>query len=248
MTIRTVIVDNERAVRKNLSLLLKEYSSEIELLGEADGVTSSLQLILEKAPELVFLDVEMDDGTGFDLIRKLESPMPAIIFVTAHDHYALEAIKVSAVDYLLKPVNPDDLLMAIARTKQTLESSRTELQTLLSNLQAENLLQQKILLKESEAIHVVLLSDLVACEADGSYTIFHIEGNKKIIVSGNLKEYEKKLPSKYFVRTHHAFLANLSRVKKFDKPESLLLMDDGREVFVSTRKKEEVLKQLELLH
>jgi len=240
---RAVIIDDERRARNYLRGILKDQFKKIDIVGEADGVETGLQLIEDKLPELVFLDVQMQDGTGFDLLAKINRSKVHIIFISAYDRFAITAIKYSAVDFLLKPVEISDLSMALDKVQKTklTDEVQSKLDLLLSNLNKI----EKIALPSLNGIEFVKIETIIRCESDNNYTNFYLTNNEKIIVSKTLKEFEDILESKGFFRTHKSHIINLAFLKKYVKGEGgIAVMEDGSEITVSRRRKEEFLEIL----
>ena len=240
---RTVIVDDEYNVREALKKLLELWCPEIELLGEAESVQTGFNLLSETDPQLVFMDVELGDGTGFDLLRRLPERNFSVIFATAHEHYAIPAIRASASDFLLKPVDPDELVEAIQRAKERHGMLTPE--SLDVMLQHRSGVKEKIVLRDTENIYVLNIKDLIRCEADGRYTRFYkSDCEQTILVSTNLKEYENLLSASGFVRVHHGHLVNLTHVVRIDKANMTLHLSCDQQVPISVRKKEMLLRRL----
>jgi len=240
---RAVIIDDERRARNYLRGILEDQFKKIDIVGEADGVEAGLQLIKDKIPELVFLDVQMQDGTGFDLLAKINRSKVHIIFISAYDRFAITAIKFSAVDFLLKPVEISDLSMALDKVQKTklTDEVQSKLDLLLSNLNKI----EKIALPSLNGIEFVKIETIVRCESDNNYTNFYLTNGEKIIVSKTLKEFEDILESKGFFRTHKSHIINLAFLKKYVKGEGgIAVMEDGSEITVSRRRKEEFLEVL----
>lgn len=245
---KALIIDNEPALCTALQGLILEFCPEILETESAGSVASGLQKIHSFRPDIVLLDVEMDDGTGFDLLKQIPEPSFALIFVTAHDQYAIDAFRFSAIDYLLKPVDPEALRQGVQKAKQQVESRSTHQQIRLLLQQVSGLQHQdrKIVLKDLENTYFVRVNEILYCEAEGTYTKFFIEGNAPILVSRNLKEYESLLEPLGFIRTHHSFLVNPDKIRLFDKRDGgQLLLEGGLCVPVSQRKKDQVLQMLE---
>ncbi len=246
-----VIIDNEKKFRDTLRSLLDLYCPNLNIIGEAIGVKSGLELIAKKKPALVFLDVQMDDGTGLDLLRQIPQRNFEVIFTTAFDQFALDAIKLSALDYLLKPIDPDDLVSAIEKAiisleKQANQLRYTQLQALLQNMgQSSDNSPKKIVLKDADNVYLVEIKEIIRCEASGSYTQFHLTNNRKIMVSKNLREYENTLKPHGFYRSHHSHLFNIHQLDRYDKSQGgSLVMKDNSHVPVSVRRKEPLLRLL----
>lgn len=243
---RVVIIDNESDVRELLSAMIKEHCWEVDNIGEASGVISGVNLINELKPELVFLDIEMDDGTGFDLLRQLSFRDFQLIFVTAHDQYALQAFKHHALHYLLKPISKKELIEAVARAKEIVEKQkRAERITALLEFLDSSKEPKKIVLKDLDNIHLVNTEDIIWCEADGSYTRFRLTDKREFLVSGHLKEYENLLPKQSFYRPHNSFLININHLIRFEKADGgAVVMSDDSSLPVSVRKKDGLMERL----
>lgn len=244
--LRTIIIDDEESVRKTLGKLLNQYCPNVKILGEASGVESGAKAIKKHHPDLVLLDIKMDDGTGFDLLKKLEPVDFKIIFITAYDQFAIKAIKFSALDYILKPIDPDDLTSAIGKAdKLVLNELNKQLDTLSDNMLTSDRMKKKIILKTFDNIHLVKLTDIIYCESDDNYTNFHLLNNKTILVSHTLKEYDEMLAEFGFFRAHKSYLINLTHIERFEKAEggSVILVDEIK-IPVASRKKEQLLEML----
>lgn len=246
MTLKTIIVDDESQARNSLRSDLHKHVSNIDIVGEADSVESATDLINKLKPDLVFLDINLGDGSGFNVIEKSSFKEFKVIFVTAYDQYAIKAFKVSALDFLLKPVDLDELDKAIEKALSVERSNRVSEQIGVfkeSSLSSDG--ERKIVLKELDAIHIVKVKDLVMCEASGIYTTFYINNNKQIVVSKNLKEYEDILEPYGFLRVHNSFLVNASKIEKFEKTDGgFIIMEGGQKVPVSQRKRENVINYI----
>lgn len=245
---KLAVIDNENEVRKGIKLML-QHNFPDATIAEADGVASGLQLIATEHPDLVFLDVEMNDGTGLDLLRKLEHRSFEVIFITAFAKYAIEALRLSAIDYLLKPVDPLELSAAVNKAfdKIDKENLGAKLELLEQNLKQLAGGNRKILLKDMESIHLIKIDDIMRCEADGNYTRFYITGRPSIMVSKNLKEYEDLL-GEHFIRVHNSHLVNVNFITRIDKNDGgSIEMSDGINIPVSVRKREKLLEFLKNL-
>lgn len=244
---KVLIIDNDSSIREGLMSLLKKLCPQISEIQEADGVASGLKAIDTVRPEIVFLDVEMDDGTGFDLVQKLGNYNFQLVFITAHNKYAVNAFKFSAIDFLLKPIDPMDLVLSVNKAlsqkkNRDLEQQVKLLEESLQNINSLKIQDRKIALNDGNVIHYIKVNDIIYCQADGSYTVFHLINSKKIMVSKLLKEYEDLFSDFSFLRTHHSYLINTSKISKFDKADGgQLIMEENHSVPVSARKKEQVL-------
>jgi two-component system LytT family response regulator len=243
--LKAVIVEDEKRSRETLSGLLKLYCKNVHIAGEAEGVQSGIRCIKEHNPDVVFLDIQMPDGSGFKMLESLEKIDFDIIFTTAYDQFAIKAIKFSALDYLLKPIFPDDLIAAVKKAESRKESqnSQKNVEVLLENIRKPDLDPPKIILSTSEKIHVVKVEDIIRCESDNYYTQFFFKDGKKLLVSKTLKENEELLSEYNFLRPHKSHLINALYIDSFNKRDGgTILMTDGSEVPVSRRKKEKIME------
>ncbi|MES2799076.1 MAG: LytTR family DNA-binding domain-containing protein [Bacteroidota bacterium] len=247
---KVLVIDNEDNIRNGLVNQLKKLSQFVSEVHEAVGVESGLLAINTIHPDVVFLDVEMDDGTGFDLIKRLDKVNFQLIFITAFDKYAVTAFKLSAIDFLLKPIDSDELVVALEKVSEALQSKNIsqQLDVLKSSLLEMKSADQKIVLQDNKSIYFVKIADIFNCEAEGSYTTFHLMDGSKILVSKSLKEYEALLETHGFIRTHHSHLVNIKKILRFTKADGgSLILENNQEIPVSQRKKEQVLELLSKL-
>ncbi|MDN5211479.1 LytTR family DNA-binding domain-containing protein [Fulvivirgaceae bacterium BMA12] len=247
--LRIIIVEDELHSRESLRNLVNDYCEDVEVVAVAESVEEGLEKIISHKPDLLFLDIEMQTGTGFDLLEQSKNFSFEVIFTTAFEHYALKAIKFSAIDYLLKPIDVEELQAAVVKVqkkKDTLTQNK-KLINLLSNIQNTDSKQHKITLATSEGLEFINVTDIIFCEANGSYTNFHLKQEKNLIVSKHLKEYENLLNEYNFLRVHQSYLINLAEVEKFVKSNGgYIIMKGGEQVSISHKKKEEfVLKMSE---
>jgi len=242
--ITIAVIDDEPKARETIVNLLALSPLEVNVVGEAGDLKSAFALISGKSPDLVLLDIDLPDGTGFDLLKMFDHISFKVIFITAHHEHAIRAFKFSAIDYILKPIMAIDLFSALEKTKAEIDKEETvmKLSTLLSNLDK----LKKVVLKTAESIHIVNVSQIIRCEADVNYTNFFLEGGKKLLVSKPLKEFDELLSPAGFIRTHQSHLANLDHMLRYEKTDGgYLLMDDNSAVPVSVRKKEELFRLFE---
>lgn len=247
--LRTLIIDDEVHVQQSLEKMLKAHCPNVMLLGSADGVANGIEAINKNNPELVLLDIKMDDGTGFDLLKKLEPVDFKVIFITAYNQYAIKAFKFSAIDYLLKPVDPEDLVLAINKVDQLFQSDfNTQLDALNDHLEAKNKGTKKIILRTQNSIHLVKVHDIVYCESSGSYTSIQLLNGQKILVSYSLKEYEDLLKDSGFFRVHKSYLVNMKYIIRFDKQEGgYVVLENESKVPVASRRRDQLLEMFERL-
>ncbi|GAA4767532.1 MULTISPECIES: LytR/AlgR family response regulator transcription factor [Flavobacterium] len=248
--LRAVIIDDIENIRKKNSTIIKMNCPSVTLIGEADSVASGVTLIKQLSPDLVFLDVEMPDGTGFDLLQKLKPFSFKVIFITGYEDFAVKAFRFSAIDYLLKPLDPDDLVEAVKKAESSLskEVFDMKLSNLFANLERPKNLQN-LILKTADRIYSVNIQDIVNCESDKNYTTFHFINAPKLIVSTNLKEYETLLTPHNFFRTHQSHLINMAYFDHFIKTDggNTIVMKNKITIPLSVRKKEEFMLLLENL-
>jgi two-component system LytT family response regulator len=237
MKYKALIIDDEPNNREYLAGLLAWYCPSVEVVKMASSVEQALHVMQEYEPHVVFLDIEMPHGNGFEFLEKCESVDFKIIFVTAYDAYALRAIKYSALDYLLKPVVPEELIQAVDKLDLSLQDLK--LKTLQHNL--TNQQDRRISLTTQDEILFVKISEIIRLEAKSNYTQVFVEGEKPLLLSGNLGTFEKLLDDPLFYRTHQSHLINTRQVRKFVKTEGgHFLMSDKSQVPVARIKREEV--------
>lgn len=244
--IKAILIDDEKNCRETLSAMLQSYCPQVTILAQCKSVAEGIPAIHNLKPDILFLDVEMPNATGFDLLEQVGKIDFEVIFTTAHDHYALKAFKYSAMDYLLKPINGEDLVNALARfeKKSNKDDSSMQLNLLLANLKNLKTNVSKIALPTSDGLNLVDVQDIIRLEADGNYTSF-ITGKGTHLVSKSLKEYDELLSDNNFLRVHQSHLINLNYAKKYVRGDGgYVVMQDGTSVPVSVRKKHEVLEKL----
>ncbi|MCB0805177.1 MAG: response regulator transcription factor [Bacteroidales bacterium] len=243
--LKAVIVEDEKRSRETLSGLLKLYCKDVNLVAEADGMNSGREAILKHDPDLVFLDIQMPDGSGFKLLESLENIRFDVIFTTAYDQFAIKAIKFSALDYLMKPIFPEDLVAAVEKAKKKRDTQGTKqgIDVLLQHVKKPESENPKIVLSTSEKIHVVNIKDIIRCESDNYYTLFLFTDGTKLLISKTLKENEELLSEHNFIRPHKSHLINALYIKSFLKQDGgYIMMTDGSKVPVSRRKKEKIIE------
>lgn len=246
--ITAIIIDDMKLARASLKADIAEQCPQIKLIGEADSVVSGLKLLKTETPELLFLDVELEDGIGFDIIELLGEKLKSkVIFTTASNEYAIKAFQVAAVDYLLKPIDPDLLIQAVAKAQESAANTKEQINLLTDNLKSKKQ-SSKIALHTMDKIVISDIKDILRCEASGNYTTFFLRNGDKVMVTKTLKEYDEILSPHNFIRTHQSHLANANLIKEFVKTEGgYLLMVDDSNVPVSVRKRAEVVQFLDQL-
>lgn len=252
--ITALLIDDDKHLRKGMKSLLERYASEIMIIGEAESVKTGIVALEKYKPQVVFLDIHLSDGTGFDILEefaKNNGKMAShIVFITAHEQYALKAFKFSALDFLLKPVDPEELQKTITKIKQTLEKNNSfeHIDLLLENIRKKVDHFKRIALSTAEGIHLFEISDIIRCESQDNYTRFYIKNHKPLLISKTLKEYEELLVEHGFERIHQSHLINLSFLKSYIKNDGgYVVMADNTNLPISQRKKErlqELIKSL----
>ena len=239
-----IIIDDEQKGRLALKQKLLDYCPDIQLLDEADSGTKGIQLIEQLHPDIIFLDIEMPGMDGFEMLKKIPGKQFHIIFTTAYDHYAIKAIKFAAFDYLLKPVDIEELKQAVERISQSRPQNQTikKLEVLEHNL-FTNASLNKIAIPILDGFLFFNISDITHLEAQSNYTEIHFTNNQKLVASRTLKEFEELLPADIFFRPHHSHIVNLSFIKRYIRGDGgQIELQNGAIVSVSRRKKEEFLK------
>jgi len=252
--ITALLIDDDANLRNGMRSLLKRYAPEIMIIGEADNVKSGIEAMENLQPQVVFLDIQLGDGTGFDILediaQKRGKSTSHIVFITAHEQYAVKAFRFSALDFLLKPVDPEELEKVIVKIKNVLtkNDNYAHIDLLLENIRKKVDNFKRIALSTSNGIHLFEISDIIRCESEDNYTKFYIKNNKPILISKTLKEYEEMLTEHGFERIHQSHLINLSYLKSYIKKDGgYVVMADNSNLPISQRKKErlqEVLKNL----
>jgi len=246
---KVLIVDDEQSSRIHIRHLLTEFFPETEICDDAYNVSSAFEVIVLQQPDVVLLDIDLPDGNAFDLLNRFQNVFFNIIFITAYEQYAIRAIKVSALDYLLKPFTTGEFVDALQKAlrKETESETNRKFKVLIHNLQNQNQLT-KIVLRTSNSIHVVLIDDIVRLQADGAYTAFYLKDRKPIVISRNLKEYDNMLENCGFIRTHQSHLVNSKHIVCFHKSDGGSLgLTDKSMIPVATRFRDKVIRQLEQL-
>lgn len=244
-TIKAIIVDDEEGNRENLRSLLENYCPQVEILAEAESAITAMDAIGKHEPQLLFLDIEMPNGNGFDLLGKLDRIDFEIIFVTAFGQYALKAIKFCALDYILKPIDILDLKVAVQKAEKRIrEHERSDSwQVFVENQQSAH--NPKIALPTGNQIDYIPVEEIVRCKGEGNYTTFFLKKGKSLMVSKTLKEFEELLAEHRFIRVHQSHLISAQYVKTYVKSDGgYLRMEDGAEIPISRQRKEFVLESL----
>jgi two-component system LytT family response regulator len=244
--IKALIIDDEKSSRDTLRGFVENYCEEIQILDEAETAEQGIEQIKKLQPHLIFLDIELPLGSGFDLLEACKHAKFEVIFTTAHDQYALQAIKVCALDYLLKPISATDLINAVAKIRQRGLSGTTtpQIGAFVENISNLNKQLSNIVLPTLDGFIVVKISEIIRCQADKNYTFFIFTNREKILVSRTLKEYDELLHNMDFIRVHQSHLINASHVQRYIKGSGgYVKMSDDSIIEVSRRKKELLMER-----
>ncbi len=248
--LRSVIVEDEKHSRETLKNLLEEFCEGVEIIGEAASVDEAIHVIKKEQPALVFLDIELQTGTGFDVINAVSDMSFDVIFTTAFEQYAIKAIKFSSIDYLLKPIDIEDLQLAVEKAKERKDQKeyQQQLKVLIQNYHQPDNAHRNICLSTSDGIEFIKVDRILYCEANGSYTNFYLTDGQKLVVSKHLKEYENLLSDQQFMRVHNSFLINLFEVQKYVKSDGgYILMNNNATISIAQKKKDEFVERMALL-
>lgn len=240
---KTIIVDNEQEAISSLSIILKRYCSNIQIVGSANSVKKAVDLINSEMPDLIFLDVEMNNETGFDLLKHFPYPTFDVVFTTAYEKYAIQAIKASCFDFLLKPINFEELIDTVDRMRSKIKFKQSDqINNLLYNVHHDNVTQKKLAVPNNEKLEFINVNDIICLKADTKYTHIYVVGKIQLLSSKNIGEYEDILDAPCFQRIHRSWIINVNYLESFDRSTLEVFMTDGIICEVSTRKKEEFFK------
>ncbi|RKS01829.1 MULTISPECIES: LytR/AlgR family response regulator transcription factor [unclassified Flavobacterium] len=251
--ITAILIDDDTNLRNGMKSLLSRYAPEINIIGEADSVESGTALLLQNPPQVLFLDIHLGDGSGFDLLEEVNKKgklNSQIVFITAHEQYAIKAFRFSALDFLLKPVDPEELEKVIGKLKNVIDKNDNvaHIDLLLENIRKKVDNFKRIALSNSDGIHLFEVSDIIRCESEDNYTKFYIKNNKPILISKTLKEYEELLTEHGFERIHQSHLINLAYLKSYIKKDGgYVIMADNSNLPISQRKKDRLQELLKML-
>lgn len=247
---KALIVDDEASNRENLQQLLRSYAPDVEVCAVAEDVDSGLRAIKLHRPELVFLDIQLYEQSGFDLLKQLGEINFEIVFVTAYDQYGIQAVKFAALDYLLKPIDIDELTAAVSKASTAINQKQKNkrLCYLLEYLKDDNQTRPRIALPLFDETRYVNINDIIRCEADNTYTRFVLNGGEQILVSKTLKEYAAMLLNYSFLRSHQSHLVNTAFIKSWLREDGgSLLLTDGTKIPVSKLNREKAKEMLAAL-
>lgn len=244
---KTIIIDDELSGRETLQQLILRHLPELNIVALPDSIESGIQSIQQHQPDLLFLDVELRRGTGFDLLERLDQRDFEVIFVTAYDQYALDAFRVSALDYLLKPINVEKLKTAVYKAKEyiRLKDQEDRIRFLLDQLKGQSEKPERIVLPTTNGFRMVPIKEIVRAESESNYTNFHLEDGTRLMVSRTLKEFENTLLQGGFYRIHRRHIVNMDRVTRYIKGKGgEVEMSDGNFLPVSRDRKEDFIRIL----
>jgi two-component system LytT family response regulator len=252
--ITALLIDDDDNLRNGMQSLLLRYAPEIQIVGQANSVKTGVEAMEHLQPQVVFLDIQMTDGTGFDVLEQIAQrngkSTSHIVFITAHEQYAIKAFRFSALDFLLKPVDPDELQKVIEKIKNVLvkNDDYSHIDLLLENIRKKVDNFKRIALSNSDGIHLFEVSDIIRCESEDNYTKFFIKNSKPILISKTLKEYEDLLTEHGFERIHQSHLINIAYLKSYIKKDGgYVVMADDSNLPISQRKRERLQELLKTL-
>ncbi|HEY0092660.1 MAG TPA: LytTR family DNA-binding domain-containing protein [Flavobacterium sp.] len=252
--ITALLIDDDKHLRKGLKALLDRYTNDISIIGEAESVKTGISAIEKLKPQVIFLDIHLSDGTGFDILERLANANGKInahiVFITAHEKYAVKAFKFSALDFILKPVDPEELQNTIAKIKDAVGKTNSfeHIDLLLENIRKKVDNFKRIALSTSDGIHLFDVADIIRCEAKVNYTQFFIKNHKPVLISKTLKEYEELLSEHGFERVHQSHLINLSYLKSYIKNDGgYVIMADNTSIPLAQSKKDRLQELIKAL-
>ena len=239
--IRTLVIDDERSNREYLISMLDKYFPNIKVVGEASSVRSGIEAIRSLGPDMVFLDIRLGDGEGFDILSEIGTIDFKLIFITAFEEYALKAIKFSALDYLLKPVVLSDLQEAIEKVETQIQRD-LNVQLAEMNMNLQSVSKKRIVLRTADKLHLIPVNDIIRCEADRNYVNFYLQGGRKIVISSPMKDFEEILGEQGFFRLHKSHIVNISCIESYIKSDGgQVVLSDGTRLPVADRKKADLM-------
>jgi len=248
--IHAILIDDEEKARVTLKGKLELFCPEVTVLAEAGSVAEGLAALQQHKPEILFLDIQLSGESGFDLLealKELDEVNPEVIFITAHDEFAIRAIKFSALDYLLKPIDAEELVKAVRKVEErrALPAAVPNFDVLIENIRQASDMPRKIVIPTSDGMHVVKVSQIIRLESSSNYTTFHLHQAKEILASRTLKDFDNILQAYQFLRVHKSHLVNINYIKRFIPQDGgYIVLEDNSRVPVSNRKKEMLLEEL----
>lgn len=244
---KVLVIDDEKPTRDFIKRLIDSYDFGVEVFTDGENVATGIEAIHRLQPDLVILDIQMPDGNGFDVLKTIPVKKFEVIFITAYQEYAVQAIKFSALDYLLKPIDSEELRQAIDSALNTItkKTEESQLNVLQHNMQLNA--KRKLVLKTQESVHVVEIENIIRCESDKNYTLFFFTNGKKILVSKTLKDFDILLSGLTFFRAQQSHLINLNYIEKYDRHDGTIIMKDGSAIPLALARKEQFFEILDAL-
>jgi two-component system LytT family response regulator len=244
---RIAIIEDEKETAEILIKYIKKISTEYEICGIADTISSGVELIINNKPDIAIFDIELKDGLSFEILKQIPNINFQIIFTTAHSQYAINAFEYSALDYIVKPISTESITKALLKAEKKIsnETLRGKIDILINNLEKQAL-QQKIILQTADSNFYITLNEILRCEAENNYCKIILENGEKILVSKPLKSYEKLLPVSIFFRVHQSHLINLNKIRQVKKHACKISMCNGETIPLSVRRKEALLEKLKI--
>jgi two-component system LytT family response regulator len=228
--LRAIVVDDEEPSREAMRNYLSDFCTDVEVVATASSVKTAFRAIQKHKPDIVFLDIELPDGKGFDLLKLFDKIDFRVIFVTAYADYAIKAFRVNAADYLLKPVKVDELKASIEkiRNENNGASEPERIAAIMKSLGESTFVHPTIVISDIKGFEVLKINDIIMCKADGYCTNLYLLGDRKVVSSKNLKQYENQLAEYSFIRVHHSYLINLNHVSGFTRQGEISLSENNK--------------------
>ncbi|MFH0895700.1 MAG: LytTR family DNA-binding domain-containing protein [Bacteroidota bacterium] len=242
--IKVLIVDDEENIRVTLSSILTEGCSNIDIVGQASSVSESITMINEHSPDLVFIDINLPDGSGFNLLSHFPEIKFKYVFISGYEQYAIKAIKINALDYILKPLDPYEVIAAVNKYLSTL-TTEENVNALPGNKNVHSSNFNKICLKTAENVYYVDLHEIIRCQSERNYTRFYLTDNRKHLLSKTMGDFEENLTSRGFLRVHHSHIINILHIRLFNRMQEHFVMSDGSNIPISSKLRNTILKFLE---
>lgn len=243
-----LLIDDEKRTRELIAKMLDTFDLNLSISTEGNSVETGIQAIDRIKPQIVLLDIQLPDGNGFDVLKGVKYKDFDVIFITAHEEFAIKAIKFSALDYILKPIDPEELKYTMEKAIKSIQNKKTPEPFDALQFNLANQTKRRLVLKTLESVHVVSLNTIIRCEADRNYTTFYLKNGNKIFVSKTLKEYEMLLSNYNFIRVQQSHLINIDFVERYDKIDGgSVVMKDGSHVPLSPSKRDIFFKLLETI-
>lgn len=245
---KVLIIDDEKRTRDLIAKMIESFGHTLSISTEGSSVETGIIAIDRFKPQIVILDIQLPDGNGFDVLKGAKNKDFDVIFITAHEEYAIKAIKFSALDYILKPIDPDELQVALGKALESIENKKSTSSYDALQFNVANHTKRRLVLKTLESVHVIELESIIRCEADRNYTTFYLDNGNKIFVSKTLKEYELLLANYNFLRVQQSHLINIDFVERYDKIDGgSVVMKDGSHIPLSPSKRDLFFKLLETI-